>query len=411
MRRANCRPERSAVARVKCRPALGSTTPKTFAVPQRRYSLSRFAGEPGFAGIGDRSSACSDTGFSSKQTTGSEASWGFSYTASTSSILRMYCRSNCATHHIFFPPRLQVVVFQQYSNCLPTHPRNELTSDSLLGHQPYRPASIPLRGLTAHHGNDALLLGCIQNLAGPRSLLVVQSPIQPAPIVAVGQLTDGLCGQGNTLRNLRRSNTPRQLPQSKGAQNHAYLLNPTSKQGPNFSQIRSLQVYRNRWTCHKSRVAQDTHVKKRFKVLFQAVGVLGRGAAEISLSRVSAVRRLRQLGGYGEAGSAPGLRALPIPPDFPPIDNGFFSLIVMPSVPAKMTWCRSEKPVDLGAPDPVDRRTGPAARTRAPRPSSPATSSTARSPGYRNRPARKYPRAGSCSSAIGRARRGRTGTG
>ena len=147
------------------------------------------------------------------------------------------------------------MAFQQYSNCLPTHPRNKFASDGLLGHQAYRPASTALRGLTADHGNDALLLGCIQNLAGPRSLLVVQSPIQPAPIVAMGQLTDGFCRKGNTLRNLRRRDTLRQLPQSKGAQNHAHLLNPTSKQGSNFSQILSLKAYGNRSTCHKRRIA------------------------------------------------------------------------------------------------------------------------------------------------------------
>src|SRR5579872_892992 len=59
------------VGRVKCRPAFGSTTPKTLAVPQRLYSLSRFATRPGAAGIGGRMSACNVTGFSSRQTTGS----------------------------------------------------------------------------------------------------------------------------------------------------------------------------------------------------------------------------------------------------------------------------------------------------------------------------------------------------
>jgi hypothetical protein len=127
------------------------------------------------------------------------------------------------------------MAFQQYSNCLSTNPRNEFSSDGLLSHQAYGPASTSVRGVTAHHGNDALLLGCIQNLAGPGPLLVVQSSIQPAPIVSMGELTDGFCRQGNTLCNLRRRDTLRQLPQSKGAQNHAHLLNPTSEQGSNFS--------------------------------------------------------------------------------------------------------------------------------------------------------------------------------
>src|SRR5579863_9541100 len=37
---ANSKPERSGVAKVKCRPAFGSTAQKTLAVPQRSYSRS-----------------------------------------------------------------------------------------------------------------------------------------------------------------------------------------------------------------------------------------------------------------------------------------------------------------------------------------------------------------------------------
>src|ERR1035437_1460630 len=46
---------------------------ETLAVPQRLYSLSRFAVRPGAAGIGGRMSACNVTGFSSRQITGSVA--------------------------------------------------------------------------------------------------------------------------------------------------------------------------------------------------------------------------------------------------------------------------------------------------------------------------------------------------
>src|SRR5207247_265982 len=60
--RANSAPERSGVAVVKCRPVLGSTTPNTFAVPHRSYSLSCLAGFPGLAGIGERTSGSSAHG-------------------------------------------------------------------------------------------------------------------------------------------------------------------------------------------------------------------------------------------------------------------------------------------------------------------------------------------------------------
>ena len=68
--RANSKPERSGVGKVKCRPAFGSTAQKTLAVPQRSYSLSRRASRPGAAGDAGRTSACRVIGFSSRQTTG-----------------------------------------------------------------------------------------------------------------------------------------------------------------------------------------------------------------------------------------------------------------------------------------------------------------------------------------------------
>src|SRR5262249_33929271 len=69
--RANSKPERSGVGKVKCRPALASTAQTTLAVPRRSYSLSRRASRPGVAGDAGRTSACRVIGFSSKQTTGS----------------------------------------------------------------------------------------------------------------------------------------------------------------------------------------------------------------------------------------------------------------------------------------------------------------------------------------------------
>jgi hypothetical protein len=46
--------------------------------------------------------------------------------------------------------------------------------------------------LTANHGNDALLLGVVENLVGTWPLLVVESGIQAATVVAMGDLTDRL---------------------------------------------------------------------------------------------------------------------------------------------------------------------------------------------------------------------------
>src|ERR1035441_2748654 len=79
--------------------------------------------------------------------------------ASTSSIFWRYAWSNSAMHHIFFPPRLQLVALQQNPDCLSAHVGYQLALDGLFGDQADRPTGPTFRRLTADHGNDALLLG------------------------------------------------------------------------------------------------------------------------------------------------------------------------------------------------------------------------------------------------------------
>src|SRR5664279_3504599 len=97
-------------------------------------------------GIEGLVSLCNTTGFSSTQTTGSRSDSGFSYILSTSSILKMYSSSNSPTHHIFFPPWLEVMAFQHNSNGLSAHARNKFAFDHFLGQQPHRPAGPPPSG-------------------------------------------------------------------------------------------------------------------------------------------------------------------------------------------------------------------------------------------------------------------------
>src|ERR1019366_7296461 len=61
---------RFGVGLVKCRPALGWTPQKTFAVPRRSYSQSRRAIRPGRIGRGGGASACRTTGLSFTATPG-----------------------------------------------------------------------------------------------------------------------------------------------------------------------------------------------------------------------------------------------------------------------------------------------------------------------------------------------------
>jgi hypothetical protein len=102
----------------------------------------------------------------------------------------MYSLSNSATHHIFFPPRLQFVALQQDPDCLSSHIGDQFALDGLLDNPADSPASPPFRRLTANPGDNALFLGVVENLLGPRSLLVVEGAIQAATVVAMGDLAD-----------------------------------------------------------------------------------------------------------------------------------------------------------------------------------------------------------------------------
>lgn len=154
------------------------------------------------------------------------------------------------------PPRFQIVAFQEYANRLTAYTRNEFSLDCLGGHQTHCPASTTMRGLTADHRHDTLLRKGIQNLTGAGSGPVIQSRLEPIPIVAMGQLTHGLRRQRNALRDLGRGDSRSQLPQSKCAQDDAHLLNFAPQQGAKFHLILCPQTNKDRSTCHTHRIAQ-----------------------------------------------------------------------------------------------------------------------------------------------------------
>src|SRR6266581_2461580 len=166
---ANSGEDRWAVTLGKYCPAFGSTPQNTLAVPQRWYSASRRAIRPGLMAKGGRTSWWSTTGFSPTQTTGSRSLRGFSYTAKMSSIRRMYSSSSSATHHIFFPPRLQVVAFQQNPNRLPSHARHQFAFHHFFGQQAHRPARAALRWWATRQRHDALPVLHIQQDRFPRA--------------------------------------------------------------------------------------------------------------------------------------------------------------------------------------------------------------------------------------------------
>src|ERR1035437_4600074 len=109
-------------------------------------------------GRGGRRSACRTTGFSSIQTTGSVSESGFSYRASTSSMRPRYSWSSSATHHIFFPPRLQVMTLEQDADRLPAHPPCQPPLPCFRGEDPPPPPPPASRGRAAPKSDDPLPL-------------------------------------------------------------------------------------------------------------------------------------------------------------------------------------------------------------------------------------------------------------
>jgi hypothetical protein len=121
------------------------------------------------------------------------------------------------------------VAFEQDPDCLPTDAGNQLALDRLPGHQAHGPARTAFWWFTANHGDDALLLGIVQDLLGSRPLLLVKGAIQPLAVVPMGDSADGLRGQGERSSDLRCGNAVGQLLQGKGAQDDAHLLNAASQ--------------------------------------------------------------------------------------------------------------------------------------------------------------------------------------
>src|SRR5258707_129436 len=141
----------------------------------------------------------------------------------------MYSLSNSATHHIFFPPRLQLVALQQDPDCLSSHVRDQFAFDRLFDDQADSPASPPFRRFTADHGDDPLFLRIIENLLRSRSGSVVEGAIQAVTVIAMSDLAYRLWSQGECLPDLRRGDPASQLLQRQRAQDDAYLLNTTSQ--------------------------------------------------------------------------------------------------------------------------------------------------------------------------------------
>jgi hypothetical protein len=159
-------------------------------------------------------------------------------------------------HHIFFPPRPEVVVKQQNPNGLPTHSRRQFTLHGLFGYQSYSPTRLAFWRIATYHGDDALLLVAVQHLGRTGSLFLVQSIIQSAVFITMAEPPDCLGGQWDDLSNLRSAGVLSQLQQRQGSEDDSNLLHSALNQISQFLLVLLADVDTQSWTTHTQSMRQ-----------------------------------------------------------------------------------------------------------------------------------------------------------
>src|SRR3954452_8415416 len=146
----------------------------------------------------------------------------------------MYSLLSSATHHIFFPPRLQAVVEEQNPDGFSSHPWHQFPLDRFLRYQSHRPSGATCRRMAANHGDDALLLAVLQQGSRSGPILFIECPFQPPFLVAVADLPNRLGSQRDNVGNAWGANTLGELQERRGAQHDSHRLYAAAQQ---FSDI------------------------------------------------------------------------------------------------------------------------------------------------------------------------------
>ena len=138
----------------------------------------------------------------------------------------MYSSFSSATHHIFFPPRLQFVVLKQDADRLPADLRRQLPLDGFFGDESHRPPRLARGRRTAHHGDDPLTLSWVQGPRFARSRLFVQCRFQSFFFVTPGDGPHRLRCHADIDRNPRRFLSFVELAQDRSAPQHPRRFSP-----------------------------------------------------------------------------------------------------------------------------------------------------------------------------------------
>src|SRR5690349_18267445 len=143
-------------------------------------------GFPRRIGLSGLALSCRTTGRSSSATTGSLGSWGRAYSSSTSFIRSTNGVSIFGTHHIFFPPGLDVLVGEGSSYGLLADRANDLSPFGFIGDQGDGPSRPPLGWRTAHHRDERGGLRAVEKLGAAPPGLLAQRMLDAALQKAVG---------------------------------------------------------------------------------------------------------------------------------------------------------------------------------------------------------------------------------
>ncbi len=122
----------------------------------------------------------------------------------------MYSSSRRGTHHIFFPPRLEVVVTKNEPNFLPTYPLNDATLDHFFGDEAHCPTTSTLGRRGADHRDDARLHRLRRCLGAPWWRTVIEHPRDAALLEPLSCATNGRFATTDCGRNIGRCPSVRQ---------------------------------------------------------------------------------------------------------------------------------------------------------------------------------------------------------
>jgi hypothetical protein len=142
------------------------------------------------------------------------------------------------------------VVEEQNPDGFPSHARDQSALHRFLGHESHGPPGAALGRVTAHHGDDPLLLAVFQNRRSAGPLLVVERGFEATRLVTMADLPDRLWRQWDHARNPRCASAPGQLQKRQGSQDDTDLLNAAAQQPRQFVLVFRFDFDTQGWASH-----------------------------------------------------------------------------------------------------------------------------------------------------------------